>query len=276
MKKILMIILIILIYNSYAFYEDANWYGESTAQCVVLLKTEERTGVGFLISLKDYDNWIVVTCKHVLKDIDNINVVFNLNPSLLEHVDKNNLKSLNFEGDTWELYNDCAMTRIKLDENKTYVTSDKGLDIAAFFIKAPPLVLEAKHIPERYFGNESMLRMGEDVYFIGFPMGLGVKSSISPLLRTGIISWVSNEENEFLIDAFSYPGNSGSPVFTKMSHLSTNRNKPYLVGMVKSHLEAKESKDNIGLANCVSIIEIRLLLNKLKNMITIRDRDNKN
>jgi len=88
----------------------------------------------------------------------------------------------------------------------------------------------------------------------------------SPVLRTGIVSWKSDESNEFLLDALSYSGNSGSPVFTKAK---IGKAGPDLIGMVTGHLNEElefedknnlmkkpKSHGNMGLAICVWIDDI--------------------
>lgn len=82
---------------------------------------------------------------------------------------------------------------------------------------------------------------GDDVYILGFPIGIGTGQHYSPVYRSGIIA-LKEKKNEFLIDANIYPGNSGGPVFMKPSiydyrNNSFGQNAPgYLIGIVSSYL----------------------------------------
>ena len=83
----------------------------------------------------------------------------------------------------------------------------------------------------------------------------------NPLVRKGSIAWKSSKNSEFLLDAFSYGGNSGSPIFT----LSDIQNRTYLIGMVTGHLPSEKS-ENIGLAKCIWVDDIMKLVEKYNNI----------
>ncbi len=103
--------------------------------------------------------------------------------------------------------------------------------------------------------------LGDEFYFIGFPLGLFVDKRLSPILRSGTVAWMSDESTHFILDAFSFGGNSGSPVFSKIilgrKPGELNWEDAYLSGMVVGHFyDENDHKINIGLAKCLWIDEI--------------------
>ena len=58
-----------------------------------------------------------------------------------------------------------------------------------------------------------------DVFFLSYQPGIELIKKISPIFRSGIIS-IINDNKTFYIDASAFPGNSGSPVFTKPSPIT--------------------------------------------------------
>ena len=147
-------------------------------------------------------------------------------------------------------------------------------------------ICNVKSFPKSFMRLKKDVKLGEDIYFLGYPYMIGTKEGYSintnigsirsgqyktdvttPVLRTGIVSWKSDTNKEFLLDAFSYSGNSGSPVFTKAKF---GKPGPDLIGMVIGHLnENLEFEDvkninksktktygNMGLARCLWIDDI--------------------
>lgn len=123
------------------------------------------------------------------------------------------------------------------------------------------------------------------MYFIGFPFGFGTDELIQPIVRSGSIAWLPKNRAEYLIDAFSYGGNSGSPIFRKILFGAIpgkiDWELPKLVGMITGHQnlslenvltqpdpsELKFVKGNLdinlGLARCVFMDDIMELAAKL-------------
>jgi len=152
--------------------------------------------------------------------------------------------------------------RIKLEpqslwkkNNMKYVVKNQALDIAAFLIEFPQIILEDSSIINVASPTaigitttklRSDLKLGDDIYFVGFPFGIGaIGKNVEPLVRSGIISWLSKDSPNFLLDAFSYGGNSGSPIFKKgtMKWGSLNWEGIYFVGMITGH--QKMQIDNV-------------------------------
>lgn len=105
------------------------------------------------------------------------------------------------------------------------------------------------------FSSAAEIIEGDDVFFLGFPLGLRTTESASPLLRSGSVSLKPTQDflltalgdtvgrNIYLLDGYSIGGSSGSPVFLKpgMSRpfvqpntIQTTQLK--LVGIVSGHV----------------------------------------
>lgn len=281
MKNLLLIILVLLFIKTETYSQETNWFGSTTIKSIVLLQKLDsgkyvNHGVGILTVHDDFDTPIIVTCEHVLRN-NHIYVVANADTALIKEFKKLNVERLKIQNVDWTLDGNLIRAKIDLIKNKTFVTHTDGLDIAAFPFNITQSLIFKKDssimpisqilfVSDKNFGNNGMVNLGEDTYFIGFPFGFGVSDVLEPLVRSGVVSWVSQKNNEFLLDAISYGGNSGSPVFTKMTPLNNNRLKPYFIGMVVGHYSSEY--DNIGLARCVYIDDIIDVINdakKLKN-----------
>lgn len=97
------------------------------------------------------------------------------------------------------------------------------------------------------FEIEKKFYTGDFVYTAGFPMGLAGDNSNYPIVRSGIISRLDDEcmsQNYFYIDNFSFPGNSGGPVFSKPEVYSIGKAKPVkeqiLLGIVSGYVPYEE------------------------------------
>ncbi len=257
---------------------------ESTIEPTVLL--EKRVGntfiphgTGFLLySYKD--NWpVLITNEHVLKNSEifvNIpsdtsfvnyfsNVKKNDKLEIIKHLKKNNIY----------LGNNPKKLRLRIDltRDTTFKTHPDSIDIAGFKlnhingiqVNSKKITLfKTSSIPKSHYENMINLGRGDPVYFIGFPQRLGTytgygrqqlfKSDLpNHLVRQGIISLITEDQSEFLIDAFSYGGNSGGPVF-KLGNPRKGKKGFTLIGIITGHLNMKEG--NMGLATCFSINKI--------------------
>jgi hypothetical protein len=76
-------------------------------------------------------------------------------------------------------------------------------------------------IPDELFLLSSNIFELDDIFFLSYQPGIGSKRKISPIFRSRIIS-ITNDDKSFYIDASSFPGNSGSPVFIKPSPITFN------------------------------------------------------
>lgn len=254
------------------------WFDEELVGSIVLLEKEVNRkfiphGTGFLIyNYETPSNPILVTCAHVLKRSE-IYVTVTADSELIRYAKAKNINEFFINESTWILHGNQLKLKVNLKKDISYVTH-KSIDIAALPIGLATRYGElglskTKTIPKhRIQKSETNSLLGDEVYFVGFPFGIGTEDILQPLVRSGSIAWLSKESSIFLLDAFSNPGNSGSPVFTKKS---LSKPESYLIGMVIGHIPepielpvgkggcAKSKtfiQQNIGLARCVWVNDI--------------------
>lgn len=243
-------------------------------------------GTGIL--LYNYDTTrphIIITCAHILRNTD-ISVVIPMTSKGSAQLKLLNARQVLLGKTIWTIEENKLRGNIKLKEDSSFV-SDQKLDIGALFFEHTNTVEILKNgnadtmricnlqfIPKSRIKLKKDIRLGIDVYFVGFPFSIGtsigflasnqyMSETPNPLLRFGSVAWKSEASSEFLIDAFSYGGNSGSPVFTQTDLINP---QSYLIGMIVGHLPSEKS-DNNGLARAIwvdDIIEIIQKLNKIK------------
>ncbi|MCJ7553941.1 MAG: serine protease [Ignavibacteriaceae bacterium] len=278
-KTILSLLFIFFCLLNMVYAQEINWFANSTINAVTLIQKKVQNtfvnhGVGILFSPTNNNRAIIATCEHLTRGKE-FYVVVDADTNFLKIMANIHKSYLIINETTWEIDGNQLKTKITLIKDSTYVTHpDTSLDIAAFPIDLSSYVrlhdstkilcTETTFVGTRNIGNKKMIRLGEDVYFVGFPFGIGTQFTLEPLVRSGIVSWVSEKSKVYLLDAFSYGGNSGSPIFTKMSSLSEERNKPFLIGMVIGHLGIEN--ENFGLARCVSIEDIITVVEKAKKL----------
>jgi len=142
-------------------------------------------------------------------------------------------------------------------EGRTWATHpDENVDIAVVLINAR--VLGEQGIEFNYFRpsdiayvatmQELSIGPGEELFVLGFPMGISGVERNYVVARSGMIARFDEEilatSRGFLIDASIFPGNSGGPVIVKPTAESLAGARPigraYLIGAVRSYLPYEE------------------------------------
>lgn len=129
------------------------------------------------------------------------------------------------------------------------------------------------------------IEVGDEVYVIGFPMGIAGEEQNYPCVKAGLISRIDNEiinlKKQFIIDSSVFPGNSGGPVVLKPTNISLEGtkavSKSFLVGVVSSYLPYEDklythqtnppavvslTRENSGLSFCVPMDFIKEIYDK--------------
>ena len=106
---------------------------------------------------------------------------------------------------------------------------DKKVDLACIplrFRKAPHGRKSWPRISFQEIGNTKDLYEGEPIVLLGYPDTLAPDFGARPIVRQGIVSWVSSKTPDsslFCIDSQVFPGNSGGPVFRWSENLDHSK-----------------------------------------------------
>ena len=201
------------------------------------------------------DESILVTCEHVTHH-DTLIAAVPATDSLKNALLRNKQHSLTYTSSTGkqtiEFDGVNLLFSIPVQQNNNYYKHPR-LDLATIFCNLPTVLLnnqnttvqltEMKTLPRSVISNRNEMYAGQEITFIGFPSGIGTKNGFfgsnmyrdaksNPLFRKGIVSWTSEEAELFLVDGFSYGGNSGSPIFSVPNAESGGK----FLGMVIGHL----------------------------------------
>lgn len=281
----------------------AQWFDQQSIGATVLIEKQDGAaivphGTGFLLwNYASPDSPIVVTCAHLLKR-NRIFVRVNADTSLLGTIPKGAADSITVGGRTWQIVGGTLRTEVILASlGSAAFATDTQRDIAVFVLAmggtfqingeaSIARVADIVNIPASAVRKRREISLGDELYFTGFPFGIGVGPRLEPLIRSGSVAWQSPGSYEFLVDALSYGGNSGSPVFSKAIFGRTpgeaKWDAPYLVGMVTGHVgeevggvliqpdpkkltfERELVANNVGLVRCVWIDDILRLVRKVR------------
>ena len=279
--------LLLFIIQTQVLGQIKSYLPPKATNCLVLLEKKFNGNfvphaTGFLLQSYYIDAPVtVVTNEHVLRN-RNIYVTVPADSNLVQLMRIRKKRYFNIDNTTWEVFGNKLRHDFKLIPDSTFAVN-KDLDIGVFNISIGNSTtiddsIEIKVSSIIALGSSSIkykkdIPLGTNVFFVGFPFFIGTElgfmnNSIkrmyaenvpNPLVRSGSIAWISDNNDSFLLDAFSYPGNSGSPVIT----ISDIQNRTYIIGIVSGHLSAT-GNDNIGLANCVWMDDIIELIEKLE------------
>jgi len=176
----------------------------------------------------------LVTNRHVFEGMSKVYLRFNPRAEgpareyTLNLLDKNN-SPLWFADSTPKI--DVAVIRINLELLK-------GRAMQADYFRSDQHAASIEKL------NELGITEGDFAYILGFPMGLIGGERNTAIVRSGSIARIrdtlAKANQEFLVDAFVFPGNSGGPVISKPEALSIQGTKSqstaYLIGIVKSYV----------------------------------------
>ena len=123
---------------------------------------------------------------------------------------------------------------------------------------------------------------GDEIYMVGFPLGLGYGERNSPLVRHGIIAqsqpYLRGESDAILVDGAVWFGNSGGPVVTKPAVVSLEGteayNKSSLLGMISAtNLSPEKLEDTpAGVPAGIGIIVPTSTINETIDILIARQK----
>lgn len=247
-----------------------NFFIESVVTISIINNNNQKSciGTGFLVgdlmensqSVKKYGLYLI-TNKHVVKNQKRIFIGFNQNGGVNSY--------------------DFPAELLNQNNHKLYSEHvNPKVDIIALSINASFLNnMNAKY---HFFPLEESLTLsdmqssgvfeGDLVYSLGYPLNLVNTSQKNPICRLGCISRISdlyipgNPEVNFLVDAQSFPGNSGGPVILRPELAAVKGSSPQpkaaLLGILHSYIPYTDGlisqqtgdvysimKENSGLTN---------------------------
>ncbi|MFA7286302.1 MAG: serine protease [Patescibacteria group bacterium] len=123
--------------------------------------------------------------------------------------------------------------------------------------------------PEQF--DEVGLSVGDEIFFLGFPLGMRGENKNYAICRSGIIARRDPElaKNSILyLDAPVFPGNSGGPVFCKPQVVSIQGtksiNRAYLIGIATHYYwQTKHSEAAMTENKILELVEGHLGLSKI-------------
>jgi len=226
-------------------------------------------GTGFLLHYNEFN--CVITAKHVVLDKDGQQktgrfILLNQKDGRMKYI---SLDETAKEGVTWKPHPEK--------------------DLAATICPLNPEIDDFRRFTPQLFEEFANIREGDDVFFLGFPLGITTPERITPIVRGGMIALRKNDDT-FLIDANVFPGNSGSPVFFKPSPFELTPKgltlgkirPPKLIGVISSYISYLDVaisrqthrprisfEENSGLADVLSVRFIRETLDSsdFRNML---------
>lgn len=203
-------------------------------------------GTGFLVGRKEtndpnHSTIYVITNKHVIENQPMLYVRFN-------HVGNTGVK-------------DLIMPLIHKDGSPLYSLHPNGLvDVVA--IQIIPKVIIQNNLSLNYYDldkhavtlsqmEKTGINEGNLIYALGFPMNLVHDSIKTPICRLGCISRVADafsnptKATQFLVDAQTFPGNSGGPVVSRPEYVSIDgtphNTKANLIGILSAYIPYQET-----------------------------------
>ncbi len=236
---------------------SSSWLPDEWPKTTILIERREvkdskdeyiPIGTGFLIDYKTKN--FLVTCKHVVNNKEeDLFACFNLKNGQIAR---------------------RSILEIK-KQHKVEWIFHRTEDVAMIVFAIDPINDELRKLPKELFENFNELEVGDDIFFLGYPMGLRALKSASPIVRAGIIS-LKESDDTLLIDGTVFPGNSGSPVFLKPSFFNIKQRslgtirEAKLIGMINSYLPYSDIaisqqtqkpriifEENSGLAKVISM-----------------------
>lgn len=258
---------------------------------------------------KNSDETILVTCEHVTHH-DTLIAAVPATDSLKNAFLNNKQKTLTFTSasgkQTVGFDGNNLLFTIPIEPGNNYY-KHSHLDLAAIFCDVPATLINKKNemvaitnmktLPKSYIGDKDEIFAGEEITFVGFPSGIGTQNGFfgtsmyrdmkaNPLFRKGIVSWTSENAELFLVDGFSYAGNSGSPIFSIPGAGSQGKFLGMVIGHLNDEVELKRQHNdsmqteaagqktyvniNNGLAECIpSYIIYDFAIQSLKSRTTL-------
>jgi S1-C subfamily serine protease len=194
-----------------------------------------------------------------------------------------------------------AYTILLIQDGKPlwYSPPDPALDVAVTQIDVS--ILRKDGIQAEYFQSDKMsldmaeakdigVTEGDGAFVLGFPMQLVGGERNFVIVRQATIArirdTIAGVSNDFLLDTFIFPGNSGGPVILRPEVNSIqgtrSQSRSMLIGLVSSYVPYQDTaisqqtgrpriifEENSGLTNVVTVDSIKLAIAEAIRKITV-------
>lgn len=200
-------------------------------------------GTGFLVDFNQKTH--LITNKHVIDNLDDFYVIFTGSEIIDNRYLRISNRNSQYHRTHYHENDDVDVAMIEIKEELLLFSKTTKIKISTQSMKISEM-------------REKDFREGTEVLVLGHPMNISKFNNYYPVVRGGIISQISNlfEKNytikTILLDAFTFPGNSGGPVVINY------RNVNHLIGIVSSYI-SPDGK-NVGITNIFAFDHIFELL----------------
>ncbi len=100
------------------------------------------------------------------------------------------------------------------DKIQWVIHKNPGVDVAMIPLRLAAGEEDVITVPDKYFLDLKRLSELDNVFSLSFQPGAGDVTAVHPIIRTGTVSRI-NKDGTYFVDSSAFPGNSGSPVFTR-------------------------------------------------------------
>lgn len=207
------------------------------------LKDFQIIGTGFLVDFNQ--KTYLITNKHVIDNLEDLYLVFTGSEIIDNRYLRINNSNSNYHKTYYHNNDDVDVAMIEIYEKLLLYSETSKIKISTQTLKISEL-------------KNKSYREGTEILVLGHPMNISKLNNYYPVVRGGIISQISNlfennyEIKTILLDAFTFPGNSGGPVFISYNNVD------YLIGIVSSYV-SPEGK-NVGITNIFAFDHILEML----------------
>ncbi len=144
---------------------------------------------------------------------------------------------------------DASEIQVEVNDSFTYVAEVRGTDVVRDLAILRICCGDFRSLP---FGNVSKLNPGDEVFAMGYPLGLPGQATVTKGIVSAIRFDQTNQRLVIQTDAAINPGNSGGPILSEMGEI---------LGINTFRREETESGrpvDNVGFAIAAPTIEEQL------------------
>jgi S1-C subfamily serine protease len=207
-------------------------------------KNSVRCGSGFICIYQG--RHYVITNKHILGSGSRYAILFyNSNPK--------NRRFIKISPKNQELYKIIRHPMQKIDVAVIYISRTL---LASIDFEAIPISQTGLSLDEMY---RRSIYEGAPVLALGHPYDVTKHQQYHPIVRHGVIAKITDvydlkpKYKTFWLDMFTYPGNSGGPVYVNMSQNEMESSK--LIGIISASLMVNGeniSPANIGITQVIA------------------------